>query len=47
MFQEKYLKQHTKKYSLFSWAAVIHLNFRAGSTSPVPVCTVPSPCPKG
>ena len=23
-------------------AAVVHLNFRAGSTFPVPVCTVPS-----
>ena len=42
MFQEKYLKTTYKKYSLFSRAAVIHLNFRAGSTFPVPVCTVPS-----
>ena len=25
-----------------SRAAVVHLNFRAGSTFPVPVCTVPS-----
>ena len=25
-----------------SWAAVVHLNFRAGSTFPVPGCTVPS-----
>ena len=23
-------------------AAVVHLNFRAGSTFPVPVCTIPS-----
>ena len=23
-------------------AAVVHLNFRAGSTFPIPVCTVPS-----
>ena len=22
------------------WAAIVHLNFRAGSTFPVPVCTV-------
>ena len=27
---------------LFPRAAVVHLNFRAGSTFPVPVCTVPS-----
>ena len=25
-----------------AWAAGVHLNFRAGSTFPVPVCTVPS-----
>ena len=25
-----------------TWAAVVHLNFRAGSTFPVLVCTVPS-----
>ena len=25
-----------------SRAAVVHFNFRAGSTFPVPVCTVPS-----
>ena len=24
-----------------SWAAIVHLNFRVGSTFPVPVCTVP------
>ena len=27
---------------IFSRAAVVHLNFRVGSTFPVPVCTVPS-----
>ena len=26
---------------LISQAAIVHLNFRAGSTFPVPVCTVP------
>ena len=31
-----------QKFALTSWAAVAHLNFRAGSTFPVPVCTVPS-----
>ena len=29
-------------YMYRSRAAVVHLNFRAGSTFPVPVCTVPS-----
>ena len=28
--------------TIISRAAVVHLNFRAGSTFPVPVCTVPS-----
>ena len=27
--------------SLITRAAVVHLNFRAGSTFPVPVCTAP------
>ena len=31
-----------KDRTIKSWAAVVHLNFRAGSTFPVPVCTVPS-----
>ena len=30
------------KYCYNARAAVVHLNFRAGSTFPVPVCTVPS-----
>ena len=28
-------------FVVLAWAAVVHLNFRARSTSPVPVCTVP------
>ena len=32
---------HSLKYQL-SLVAVVHLNFRAGSTIPIPVCTVPS-----
>ena len=28
--------------TISSLAAVVHLNFRAGSTFPFPVCTVPS-----
>ena len=33
--------QRIKMCTLSSQAAVVHFNFRAGSTFPVPVCTVP------
>ena len=35
---------HSRNYNrryVLSRAAVVHFNFRAGSTFPVPVCTVP------
>jgi len=34
--------RETKWTTPLPWAAVVHLNFRAGSTFPVLVCTVPS-----
>ena len=34
------LKENPRAH--WHWAAVVHLNFRAGSTFPVTVCTVPS-----
>ena len=36
------LHSNINSLKLYSRAAVVHLNFRAGSTFPVPVCTVPS-----
>ena len=41
-FTPKVFKGMAVKGTSVAWAAVVHLNFRAGSTFLIPVCTVPS-----